>query len=411
MPKPFHGGRSWPRTSFIHDRPIETLPPPDELCIPLWRGGSAIVVPGQHVAAQSVVGSLCTGMPAYTPLAGTVKEVFDFAELSVRPARFDHPRLTVRIAVSDDGTEPEPPFPPRPRYWELSHAELCHRLFAAGVADLRDRELPREIAFDALDPEPPLSTNLRLLMERPEELLEGMRVLMQAHAAVRARLAVPADRRELIAALRAMLTSSVNLHVAAVANRYPARHPALLPARCGLAAGAAIYAMRDALRARRAVALGRPVVTTFATLWDERARRFRNAELPLGTSLGRALGVAAPPDDHSLVAGGMLSGAAVHSANLPAGPQLDGALLLDAAAAKPRAACDGCGRCLAVCPARLDPSRIYRLERDGDRGGLQGLRTGDCLGCGLCTHACPAGLDLCQQVALAGGAVAEADRC
>ncbi|MRR30082.1 hypothetical protein EG834_07130, partial [bacterium] len=73
MTKRFHGGRSWPRSSFIFDRPIERLPAPAELCIPLWRGGSAIAVPGQHMAAQSVVGSLRSGMPAYTPLAGTVK--------------------------------------------------------------------------------------------------------------------------------------------------------------------------------------------------------------------------------------------------------------------------------------------------------------------------------------------------
>jgi electron transport complex protein RnfC len=284
----------------------------------------------------------------------------------------------------------------------MTRGELTERLFAAGVADLRGRALAPDIVFDGLDPEPPLSTNLRLLMERSEELLAGMRIVMQIHGAARARLAVPADRRALYRSLRSMLASSVNLHAAAVPNRYPARHPALLPALAGLPAGSPIYSMEDALRIKQAVCDGRPLTASCATLWDERSGLRRNAELPAGTTAGEALGLKrGAADNGCLVLGGLLSGTSVHSVLAPAGRAARGVMLLNAGRAPARSACDNCGRCLAVCPARLAPSQIYRLERDGVAGAMARLGPGACLDCGLCSDACPAGFDLCQQVRIA----------
>jgi electron transport complex protein RnfC len=409
MPTDFHGGRSWPLTDFLYDSPIETLPAPSALAIPLWGGGTAAVSQGQAVAAHSVVGHDADGLPVFTPLAGTVSAVEDFTELAVRPARYNIARLTVRVAVNDGGAVPAPVFKPFPRYWELTRDELAGRLFEAGVMDLRGKTLATDIVFDGLDPEPPLSANLRLLIERPGELIEGMRIVMQLHGAVRARLAVPREQPALYALLRSMLASSVNLHAAAVPNRYPAGHPALLPASVGLPRGSAIYRMEDALRIRQAVAEGRPLTSTCATLWDQRSGQRRNAELPAGATIEAALGLAAGPyDDHSLVLGGMLSGTSVHSAGTPAGRGADGIMLLDAPRPRPRSACDNCGRCLAACPAGLNPAQIYRLERDGDSGAMRRLEPAACLDCGLCTYVCPAGLDLCQQARSAQRLVAEA---
>lgn len=398
MPADFHGGLSWPAASFLYDSPIEALPPPADLAIPLWGGGTAAVAAGGKVAARSVIGHTGGGLPVFTPLAGTVSAVADMAELAVRPARFNTGRLTVHIAVKDGEAAPAPAFPPRPRYWELTRDELAERLFAAGVIDLRGRTLAPGIVFDGLDPEPPLSTNLRLLIERAGELLVGMRIAMQLHGAARARLAVPREQPALRRLLRSMLASSVNLHVAAVPNRYPARHPALLPALAGLPAGSAIYGMENALRIKQAVCDGFPVTANYATLWNEWSGLRRNAELPAGATAGAVLGLKSPDyERHSLVLGGMLSGRSVHSAAAPSGRGMGGILLLNAARAKASARCDNCGRCLAACPAGLDPAQIYRLERDGDAAGLRRLGPASCLDCGLCTHVCPAGLDLCQQ--------------
>ena len=408
MPKSFHGGRCWPRSSFLYDLPITGVPAPATLAIPLWGGGAAAVREKDAVAAHTVVGYAPDGLPVYTPLAGSVTAVADLAQLAVRPQRHNIPRLTVHLAVAGRQAEPGPAFPPAPRYWELTRAEIAQRLFSAGVADLRGRQLPGTIVFDGLDPEPPLSCNLRLLTERPEELITGMRIAIQLHGASRARLAIPAGHRRLESRLRSLLTSSVNLHVAAVPNRYPARHPSLLPALAGLPAGSAIYGMEAALRIKQAVADGRPLTAKLATLRDERSGLRRNAELPLGISAADALVLDRREHDGcTLVLGGMLSGTAVHYAGVPLGRGADGVLLLDAGPARHRAACDNCGRCLAVCPARLDPAGIFRHERDLP-GGAAELRPDACLDCGLCSHACPAGLDLCQQARIAARSAAGA---
>ncbi|HTY08403.1 MAG TPA: 4Fe-4S dicluster domain-containing protein [Candidatus Edwardsbacteria bacterium] len=402
MARRFPGGHEWPATRFLYGTPIEHGAFGAELAIPLWGGGAAAVRPGAELRAHQAIGADRNGLPVFCPCDGTVAAVEDFAELAVRPQRRNIPRLTVRVKVRVQQGPPEPAFEPRPRFWELTRAELDQRLFAAGVLDLRGKELPKAVVFDGLDPEPPLSTNLRLLLERPAELIEGMRILVQAHGATAARLAVPARQRALYAKLRSLLASSVNLKAERVANVYPARHRAMLTHSLRFPADAAIYSMEDALRARQAVVEGLPLVAQFCTVWDERGKQYRNLELPAGTTVAGALGGQSRNyDGHKLVLGGMLSGLAVHTADAPLERGTAGVLLLDASRPSPRAACINCGSCLALCPARLAPIQIYRQSHDGRRDELARLAPGSCVACGLCSYICPARLDLAQQVHVA----------
>ncbi|MDI6739394.1 MAG: 4Fe-4S dicluster domain-containing protein [Candidatus Edwardsbacteria bacterium] len=407
MAKIFHGGRTWPAGDFLFHSAFKRLGSITELAIPVWNNGTALVKQGQEVAAHSAVGADAHGLPVFTPLAGKVSAVKDFAELAVRPRRFNIGRLTIQIAVGEKAAaEPAPVFKPHPRYWELTKDELTNRLHAAGVIDLKNRPLPKTIVFDGLDPEPPLSTNLRLLMERPAELLDGMRIVMQIHGAVRARLAVPDDQPALFRQLKSMLASSVNLHPIAVENRYPARHPALLAACIGLPGNSAIYGMETALRIKQAVMEGRPLTAKFVTVWDEWSQRRANIELPIGATVEQALGLKSESyDGYKIALGGMLSGACAHSVKTPVGRDIDGILLIDAAREPRKAPCFNCGQCLEACPAGLAPSQIFRMERDSDAARLV---PGACLGCGLCSYICPAGLDLSHQMRIARNRTAEA---
>ena len=409
MARRFSGGQAWPASRFLYDKPIEHAAFGPELAIPLWHGGQSLVKPGDEVRAHSVIGTDRAGLPVFCPCDGAVTAVADFAELAVRPHRYNEPRLTVHVKVRSMQGPPEPVFPPRPRFWELTRADLDQRLFAAGVLDLRGKDLPKEVIFDGLDPEPPLSCNLRLLLERPAELLEGMRIIIQAHAAVAARLAIPRGQRALYATLRSLLASSVSLKVERVANVYPARHRTLLTRCLKFPRTAAIYPVADALRARQAVVEGLPLVAQFCTVWDERGRQYRNLELPSGATMASALGAQSRDfDGHKLVQGGMLSGRALITADTPVEPGAGGVLLLDAARHGGRAACINCGQCLALCPKGLAPAQIYRQTRDGRRDQLARLAPAACIGCGLCSFICPARLDLAQQVRVARAMLGEA---
>lgn len=422
MSKKFPGGRRWPSKGFIYQKKFESVTKPTDLAIPLWHGGRAAVKPGDKVNAYDVIGHDRDGLPVHAPLGGKVREVGDFPHLLARPNKFDFPRLTVFIDVDRKQAEPTPPYRPLPRFWELTHQELCARLLEAGVMDVCHQDLPRMVIYNALDLEPPLSANMRLLEERTIQLLEGMAVLNQLHNAIRSRLVIPQGQTSLEARLRSLLASSVNLSLHLADKAYPQGHPQLLMKEVFPEGRCAIYGMAHVLRAQEAVVLGRPVVDSHLTAWNMSSRKQRNLTVPIGVPAGHVLwsddlepkawrtgaqtdgeeGAVLGPDrdsDLTLVFGGLLSGRSYYSLEMPVQSETTGLLLLRQSRPEP-SSCINCGACHRICPVGLHPSEIFIRTARLDIRRLRALGLERCLDCGLCSWACPSKIELVQQIAV-----------
>jgi Na+-translocating ferredoxin:NAD+ oxidoreductase subunit C len=393
------GGKAWPHKDFIFDQPIEALTAPKSLAITLWQGGRATVAKGDKVRANSQVGFDRNGLPVFTGLAGRVTAVADFPDLVARPKSFDFARTTVFIEADPDQPARPPVFEPRPRFWELSRTELADRVFQAGVADLRKEDLEKLLIFDGLDLEPPLSCNVRLMMERPKELIEGMRIAMQIHGSTRARLVLSSRMNELYATLRSLLASAVNISIQRVEPKYPQQNAYLLNRSVYQGQPSAIYRMEDLLNIRQAVVPGQPLATKFCTLADDTRGQKRLAELYIGTSAAETLSLR--PQEYSnlkLISGGLLSGTCHYSLQLPVDRHTSGMMFHRGQPISGNRPCVNCGRCLDICPVGLVPARIYPAVRDGRNDELARLKPENCLECGLCTFGCPSGLLLSHQI-------------
>lgn len=422
MRKNFPGGRRWPPTGFIYHKAIEPLAKPPELSLPLWYGGRATVSQGDRIKTYDVIGQDREGLPVHAPLGGKVKAVGEFPHLLARPLKFDFPRLTVFIEVDRKQSEEKTPYPPKPRFWELTHQELCQRLLEAGVMDVCHQDLPRAVIYNALDLEPPLSANLRLLEEKTPQVLEGMRILNQLHGAVHSRIALSSGFPRLEAKLRAMLASAVNLSLHIVEPIYPQGNETLLKREIFPDEHCTVYSTAEALRVQEAVVIGRPVVESYLTAWNGPGHTQRNLSVPIGTAAGHVLwsdgmetkawrpidtndgdkgNIKVPElgDDLSLVFGGLLSGKGYYSLEMPVQFDTKGLLLKKNHRPTP-SPCINCGACHCICPARLHPSEIYRQVARQDIKRLRALGLDNCLSCGLCSWACPSKIELFQQIAV-----------
>jgi electron transport complex protein RnfC len=421
MRRAFPGGLRWPSGGFPYHKRIEPLPRPQDLAVPLWHGGRAEVQPGDRVKPYLLIGYDREGLPVHAPLGGKVSEVGEFPHLLARPKQFDFPRLTVFIDVDRKQSEAALPYRPLPRFWELTHQELCRRLLEAGVMDVCHRDLPRMVIHNALDLEPPLAASLRLLEERTAEVLEGMRIINQLHGAVRSRIALASGFPGLEARLRMMLASSVNLSLHVMEPVYPQGHRTLLKKEIFPGDRCSIYDMTDALRVREAVVLGRPVVESHLTVRNCPVDLCRNVTAPVGTPAGHALwssgdearpwrnanpeGRDPPPKlslpdqagTLSLIFGGLLSGRGYYSLEMPVQADTRGLLLVEQKRSGP-APCLNCGACHARCPSGLHPSEIRRQVSRLDTKRLAELGLDSCLDCGLCSWVCPSKIELFQQI-------------
>ena len=59
--------------------------------------------------------------------------------------------------------------------------------------------------------------------------------------------------------------------------------------------------------------------------------------------------------------------------------------------------CIRCGKCMEVCPMRLEPLKMYRAERSGNAEEMKYQNIMDCIECGCCAYTCPATIPLVQS--------------
>jgi electron transport complex protein RnfC len=63
--------------------------------------------------------------------------------------------------------------------------------------------------------------------------------------------------------------------------------------------------------------------------------------------------------------------------------------------------CIRCGKCLTVCPMKLQPIYMYRFANVENYKKLEKLNVIDCMECGACSYTCPAKLPLTETFKMA----------
>ena len=61
--------------------------------------------------------------------------------------------------------------------------------------------------------------------------------------------------------------------------------------------------------------------------------------------------------------------------------------------------CIRCGRCVSVCPGRVNPSLLSKLAERGKLEEFQKQDGMECCECGCCSYVCPAKRHLTQTIA------------
>ena len=262
--------------------------------------------------------------------------------------------------------------------------------------------------------EPYLTSDYRLMLERNEEIIKGIKAVLKALPNAKAVIGIENNKPEAIKALDEKTSGEDKISVCPLKTKYPQGgerqliyaitgrkiNSKMLPADkgCIVLNTASCYAIYEA------VYKNMPLIHKVMTITGEAVHSPCNVDVPLGVSHSYVLEKCggAKDDVVKFISGGPMMGMAMSSLDVPVVKTSSSILAFskDDVAALPQSACIHCGRCVKACPQILVPQMMAKAVRGQNMDRFDELGGMECIECGCCTYVCPAKIPLTQMFKL-----------
>lgn len=410
------------------DKAIQDLLPGKELVYPLSQHigapAKALVAKGDRVLTGQKIAESggFVSAPIHASVSGTVR--------AVEPRRVVTGDMVMSIVVENDGLYEDVGLcPPAP--WEkLCRQDIIDIIREAGIVGMGGAGFPTHVKLSPKEPEkieyviancaecePYLTSDYRRMLEEPEKLIGGLKILVRlferapgqyAHGII----AVEDNKPDCIELLRRLTKDEPGISVKALKTKYPQGgerqliyavtgrkiNSTMLPADVGCV----VNNVDTIVAVYRAVAEGKPLMERIVTVTGDAVASPGNFRVKIGTSyqeiLDAAGGFKTKPE--KIICGGPMMGFGMFDLNVPStktATALLGFSKDDVAAFAP-GPCINCGRCVEVCPGRVIPSRLADHAEHFDEEAFLADHGMECCECGCCSFICPAKRPLTQEI-------------
>lgn len=405
------------------DVPIREVRPQGEVVYPLSQHigapAKAIVAKGDRVLVGQKIAEAdgFVSAPIYSSVSGTVK--------TIEPRRVVTGDMVMSIVVENDAMFEELGFYPQAQPERLTRDELIEIIKEAGIVGMGGAGFPTHVKLSPKEPEkieyviancaecePYLTSDYRRMLEEPEKLIGGLKLMLKLFPNAHGILAVEDNKPDCIALLRKLVKNETNISVKALKTKYPQGgermliyattgrkiNSSMLPADVGCVVNnvdtiVAIY---------RAVAEGHPLIERIVTVTGDAVNSPGNFKVRIGTSyaelLEQAGGFSKTPE--KMICGGPMMGFGMFDLNVPVTKTSTAllALLHDDVSAMEPGPCINCSRCVESCPERLLPSKLADAAEHHQDEKFVALGGMECCECGCCSYICPAKRTLTQEI-------------
>ena len=394
---------------------------PKQVVIPMQQHIGApcqpLVKVGDHVLRGQKIGDgegLC--VPVHASVSGTV--------VAIEPRPHTSGRMVNAIVIENDMQDETVPEVGCDLPLEQLDAEtVLHTIREAGIVGMGGAAFPGNVKAlssmgkidtliaNACECEPYITADDSLLRTEPEHVLEGMQILRQILKPERVVLAIEDNKAEAIKKAKSLLKDYPGIEVVVLPTMYPqgaekqlvqsVTGREVLPGQLPASVGCAVFNVSTFAAIYRAVRLGRPLYQRIVTVSGEAIAQPQNFIVRIGTPLHDLIEVAGGLNEKTerVISGGPMMGFAQSDLSVPVIKATNSVLCLlkDVNGAAENPVCLRCGKCVAVCPMRLQPLYMYRFVNAKRIDELERLNLLDCMECGSCAFTCPGKLPLVER--------------
>lgn len=306
----------------------------------------------------------------------------------------------------------------------LSKAEIRNIVKEAGIVGLGGAGFPTSVKLSPKDEnaidyvivngaecEPYLTCDYRTMIEEPERVVRGLKVMVSLFDNAKGVIAVENNKPDAIAKFRELVKNEDRLEVCELKTKYPQGgersiiyavtgreiNSSMLPADAGCVVDnlSTVAAIGDA------VCQTTPLVERTITITGDAVATPQNFRVPCGMNYNDIIAAAGgfKTDPAKVICGGPMMGLAAFTTDAPC-PKNGSSLTcftVDEVEKFKETPCIRCGRCATVCPEFLVPVLMMKACQADDPDQYEALHGMECIQCGSCSYICPARRPLTQN--------------
>lgn len=364
----------------------------------------------------------------FSSVSGTVSKIDSVTDASgyCKPAVF----IDVEGDEWEDGIDRSPELVSA---CSLSSEEIIAKIKNAGVVGMGGACFPTHVKLspppgvraecviiNGVECEPYLTADHRLMLEKPDQILVGVELLMRAAKVNRAYIGIEANKADAIRLLTEKAASHPGIEVVPLQMKYPQGGEKQLidaiigrqvpaPPAIPIHVGAVVQNVGTAYAVYEAVQKNKPLLERVVTVTGRSVKHPSNFLTRIGTPVSQLIEAAGglPDNAGKVISGGPMMGKALATLDAPVCKGSSGVLIMDdeeARRAEPQP-CIRCAKCVSVCPMGLEPYLLATCSARGDWERVEHEMILSCIECGSCQFTCPSHRPMLDYIRLGKGKV------
>ena len=411
------GGIHPPENKITSSKAIKRMPVPKTVYVPIAQHigiPSEIIVDRKDKVEIGQVIAKSGGFVSsniHSPVAGTVTKL----DMIVDSSGYKKQCIVIRTDQKNESNFEIPDFPLKKEI-TLSQKDILQHIADYGIVGLGGATFPSHVKLDikndkhvdcliinGVECEPYLTADHRLMLEKSEEIIVGIQILMRALHIEKAVIGIENNKKDAIEVLKKATESDPRIKVSALRVKYPqGSEKQLIRAilkrevpKGGLPmdVGVIVHNVGTIFAIYQAVQYNQPLTERVVTVTGKKLDNPSNFWVKIGTPIKDLIeevgGV--PEGTRKIVNGGPMMGKAIKNTDVPITKGTSGILIIseEEASRKEPKNCIRCSQCVFVCPMGLEPHLLMNLSEKGlyERAAKEDVMT--CIECGSCSYVCP----------------------